>query len=536
MGGARVAVLRAEPLHPPSYSLHSPVDFTPTGKHGGQPWGGALGRENLLPMPWAWRMLMRGAGIACLSSPCRQRDQMEKRLGRDLTVGGVPRHLLAFSIPLLVGNFARTSYHIINIIWVGHLVGKDAVGAVGASFPIIFVLIGVFIGMSLATTVLVAQYYGAKNYDMVEKVASNSYLLSLIIGGVFSIAGILTSDYMLRLMDTPPENFSMASGYLKLNLAGFTMLYLDFLIHSILRGMGNTVVPLTFSCISMGLNAVIDPFFIGGFGPFPSHGLNGAAYATILSEAVTLVVSIAYVNKRSRMAAFNPRKFVFDKRITYLIFQLGLPSVAQQSLVSISVIIITALVNAFGSAATNAYGAVGRIDMFLFLPATSLGIAVSAMTGQNLGAGRPERVREIFKWGNILTSAMTVSISLVVVFLSKPILAAFGLGNDLRVVEIGATYMRIVGSCYIFFSVMCVANGIINGAGHTMITMAFTFLSLWVIRVPLSWLLSKTTLGTTGIWVGVSVSLIAAMIISLVYYSSGRWKKPVVKAARKTPG
>ena len=452
---------------------------------------------------------------------------MEKTIGTDLTVGSVPRHLLAFSIPLLIGNFARTSYHLINIIWVGHLVGKDAVGAVGASFPIIFVLIGVMVGMSLATTILVAQYYGAKKYDLVERVAGNSFFLTLVTGGLLSVAGILLSDPLLRLMDTPAANFSMASSYLKLNLIGFTMLYLDYQIHSILRGMGNAMIPLVFSCISMGINAFLDPFFIGGFGPFPLHGLDGAAYATIVSEVITLAFSIVYLNRKSGMAAFNPKKFVFDKEITGQLFRIGLPSVGQGSLVSISTMFVTGFVNAFGSAATNAFGAVGRIDMFVFLPAMSLGTAVSAMTGQNLGANRPERVGEIFRWGNVLASAMTISISLVVVFLPGTILSAFGLGGDPKVVEIGVSYMRIVGSCYVFFAIVSVSNGIINGAGHTMITMVFTLVSLWIIRVPLSWLLSKTSLGIAGIWAAIAFSFFVTMIVSLGYYYSGRWKKPV---------
>ena len=453
---------------------------------------------------------------------------MQKTIGTDLTVGSVPRHLMAFSIPLLVGNLARTSYHIINIIWVGHLVGKNAVGAVGASFPIILVFIGVFIGMSLATTILVSQYYGAKQYDMVERVASNSYPLSLMIGGLLSVSGILSSDFLLRLMKTPPENFALASSYLKLNLAAFALLYLDFLIHSILRGMGNTVIPLVFSCIAMGLNTLLDPFFIGGFGPFPLHGLNGAAYATIVSEVVTLIISIAYLNNKSGMAAFRPTKFILDKDITLQLFKIGLPSVVQGSLISVSTMFITGIVNSFGSAATNAFGAVGRIDMFVFLPAMSLGMAVSAMTGQNLGAGKAERIKDIFRWGNILTSFMTIPVSLFVVVFPETILLAFGLGDDANVVYIGVTYLRIVGSCYIFFSIMGITNGVINGAGHTFITMVFTLLSLWLIRVPLAWLLSKTFLGVTGIWVGVSLSFFVTVIISLVYYYSGRWEKPVV--------
>ena len=453
----------------------------------------------------------------------------KKKLGKDLTVGGIPGHILTYSVPMLVGNLARTSYHIINIIWVGHLIGKDAVGAVGVSFPIIFILIGIFVGMSMATTILVAQYYGAKKYDMVEKVVNNSFLLALVIGGFFTITGLLSSDLLLRLMKTPPENFAMASSYLKINLAGFVLLYLDFLIHSILRGVGNTVIPLVFSCISMGMNAIIDPFFIGGFGPFPLNGLNGAAYATLISQAVSLVISFIYLNKKDKMVAFNPRKLIFDRHTTSLLVKIGLPSVIQQSLVSLSVMFITTFVNAFGSAATNAFGAVGRIDMFVFLPAMSMGMAVSALTGQNLGANKPERIKDIFIWGNVMTSSITVFISLIVVFLARPILIMFGLGSDTNVMNIGIAYMRIVGSCYVCFAIMSVSSGVVNGAGHTMVTMFFTFLSLWAIRVPLAWLLSKTYLGLTGIWIAISLSFLITMIISLIYYFSGKWKKSLIE-------
>jgi len=457
---------------------------------------------------------------------------MNKKFGTDLTVGNIPRHLLVFSIPMLMGNLARTSHSIINIIWVGHLVGEDAVGAAGVSFPVLFVLMGLAIGISMATTILVSQYYGAKNYSMVEKVVSNSFSLSLIIGAFFTIAGILSSDFFLRLMGTPSENFAMASSYLKINLAGFIMLYLGFLINSILRGIGDTVTPLIFTSIGMGMNAILDPFFIGGFGPFPLHGLNGAAYATLISQATALGISIAYLNRKNHMVAFNPKKLILDKYITFLLFKIGLPSIIQQSLISISTMFITTFVNAFGSAATNAFGAVVRVDMFAFIPAMSMSMAVSALTGQNIGAGKPERVKDIFKWGVIMTSSITILISLIVVFLSKLILTMFGLGDDAKVMDIGITYLRIVGSCYIFFAIMFISNGVINGAGHTIITMVFSLLSLWVIRVPFSWLLSKTSLGITGIWVAVSLSFAITMIVSLTYYFSGRWKRLVIV---KTP-
>ena len=375
---------------------------------------------------------------------------MDKKFGTDLTIGSIPRHLLFFSIPMLLGNLIQISYSIINTIWVGHLVGEDAVGAVGISLPIIFVLIGLAMGISMAATILVSQFYGAKDYDMVEKVVNNSFSISLILGTVFIIVGIFSSDFLLRLMKTPPENFAMASSYLKISLSGFILFYLGILINSILRGIGDTVTPLMFMSIGIGMNAILDPFLIGGFGPFPSNGLNGAAYATIISQATALGISIAYLNRKNHIVAFNPKKLILDKHISFLFFKIGLPSVIQQSLVSIGNLFITTFVNSFGSSATNAFGAVGRLDMFAFMPAITMSMAVSALTGQNLGAGNLQRVKEIFKWGILMTSSITIFISLIVVFLSKLILIMFGLGNDAEVMKIGITYLHIVGSSYIF--------------------------------------------------------------------------------------
>jgi putative MATE family efflux protein len=285
---------------------------------------------------------------------------------------------------------------------------------------------------------------------------------------------------------------------------------------------------MVFMSIGLGLNALLDPFLIGGFGPFPHWGLKGAACATLISQVAAVAASIFYLNRRNHVIAFRPSKLSLDGRMTFLLFKIGFPSMVQQSLVSIGSLVVTAFVNSFGSAATNAFGATGRVDMVVFMPALSMSIAVSALTGQNLGAGRPERVKEVFKWGVVMTSSITLFISLVVVVLSRFILRMFGLGDDARVLDIGVAYLRIVGSCYIFLAIMFIANGVINGAGHTMVTMAFSLLSLWLVRVPVAWLLTRTGLGITGIWVAITLSFVASMAASLVYYSSGRWKKSTI--------
>lgn len=456
---------------------------------------------------------------------------MGATFGKDLTEGSIPKHLLLFSIPMLAGNAMQIGYSLINTIWVGHLIGEDAVGAVGVSLPVLYVLFGFAMGMSIATTIVVSQYYGAKDYGMVEKTVANAFSLCLVIASVLTVAGVLSSDHLLRLMATPPENFAMASTYLRINLAGFILFYFGMLVNFILRGIGDTVTPLIFMSVGLGLNAVLDPFFIGGFGPFPHWGLNGAAYATLVSQATAVAVNILYLNRKSHMIAFHPRKLMLDRHLSLILFKIGLPSIVQQSLVSIGSLFVLSFVNSFGSAATNAFGAVGRVDMIVFMPAMSMSMAASALTGQNLGARKAHRVKEIFRWGLVMTSSITILISLIAVFLSRLILMMFGLGDDPKVMDIGVSYLRIVGPCYLFFAVMFVSNGVINGAGHTMITMILSLLSQWLVRVPASWLLSKTSLGVQGIWVAVSLSFVVTMLASLLYYASGRWKtSTVIKA------
>lgn len=453
----------------------------------------------------------------------------KKQFGKDLTEGGIPGHLLRFSIPMLVGNLIQVGHSIVNTIWVGHLVGEDAVGAIGVSMPVIFVTIGLALGLTMASTILISQYYGAKDHAMLGRVVNNTFSLALILGIVMTVAGVLLSDWVLKLMKAPPENFAMASSYLKITFCGTLMVFMLFAIGAILRGIGDTVTPTVFMAVGIGLNIVLDPFAIGGFGPFPHNGLNGAAYATLTSQFAALATSIVYLNRKDHLVAFRLKKLTLDRHITLLIFRIGLPSIIQQSLISFGHMFILGIVNSFGAAATNALGAVARVDMFAFMPAMSLSAAVSAMTGQNIGAGKPERVKDVFKWGLAITSLMTLAITLIAVFLSGIILRMFGLGGDLKVMEIGTMYLRIVGVSYLFVGVLFVASGVINGAGHTMVTMILSVLSFWAIRVPGAWFLSKTTLGLTGIWLSVAGSFLIVTIMSLLYYYSGRWKKAVIR-------
>ena len=448
--------------------------------------------------------------------------------GKDLTVGSIPKHLLNFSLPMLAGNMLQSGYSIINMIWVGNIVGEGGLGATAVSFPIMFILIGIAAGVSMATAVLVAQFYGAKKYDRLKLVVDNSVYLQLVVSVVLITSGILCSNFLLRLMDTPAEIFAMSSSYLKISLSGIIFLYLMFTISSILRGLGDTVRPLMFMGAGVVLNAILDPFLIIGIFPFPKLGLNGAAIASVVSQAISLSIALIYLNRKNHLIAIDFKKLRFDRHITWLIAKIGFPSTVQQCLVSVGSAFVTKYVNFFGPAAIAAFGAAGRIDMVATMPAIAIGMAATALTGQNLGAKKPERVKEVFKWALLLGTAISGLVAVFAFSFPKIILSMFS--HNEPVLAIGVQYLHIVAPCYFLFALMFVSAGIVNGAGQTMIPMMLTLISLWAVRVPLAWHLSQhTALKAKGIWLAMAAGFLVTATISYLYYLTGRWKKAAAK-------
>jgi putative MATE family efflux protein len=452
----------------------------------------------------------------------------DKSFGKDLTVGSIPKHLVSFSLPMLIGNMLQSGYSIINMIWVGNIVGEGGLGATAVSFPIMFILIGIAAGVSMATAVLVAQFYGAKKYDQLKMVVDNSVYMQLALSVVLITSGILCTNFLLKLMDTPQEIFAMASGYLKISLSGVLFLYLMFTISSILRGLGDTVRPLMFMGAGVVLNAILDPFLIIGIFPFPKLGLNGAALASVISQAISLVIAVIYLNRKNHLIAIDFRKFRLDKHMIWLISKIGFPSTVQQCLVSVGSAFVTKYVNFFGPSAIAAFGAASRIDMVATMPAIAIGMAATALTGQNLGANKPERVKEIFKWALMLGTILSGIVAIFAFIFPRLILSMFI--HHEPVLAIGVQYLRIVAPCYFLFALMFVSSGVVNGAGQTIIPMMLTLISLWAVRVPLAWYLSQhTPLQAKGIWIAMAIGFVVTATIGYLYYLTGRWKKAAAK-------
>ncbi len=450
---------------------------------------------------------------------------MDNRFGKDLTIGSVPKNLIQFALPILIGNLLSTGYSVINTMWVGNLIGKEAVGAIAVSFPIFLGMIALCSGATMATSILISKAYGGKNHAQIQKIVNHSWTIGIMIILIVTIGGFLSCEALLKMLGTPVEIMKLATGYLKITIINFAGLYLSFLISAILRGIGDTVIPMICIIISTIVNAVLDPLLILGIGPFPKLGLNGAAYSVLIATTLTIVLGLAYTFYKYKKEPVNPSGLLFEKDTILEILKIGLPSFVQQMLISMGYAFITSFVNHFGAASTAAFGIASKIDSIVAMPAMAMMMAASALTAQNIGAGKPDRIKDILKCGILVNIPVILGISVLCVTIPQGIMRAFVKEAD--VIRVGIDYLRIVGAGYLFFIVFYVSNGIINGAGKTISTMVISFISLCVVRLPLAGLLSNTKLGIRGIWIAIVISFAACTLTSLLYYSFGKWREEV---------
>lgn len=443
---------------------------------------------------------------------------------KDLTQGSMLRQIIAFSLPMLLGNLLQALYNTVDSIWVGNFLGKEALGAVSVSFPIIFVLISMVVGITTAATVLVAQYMGAKQVAMVKKTINNTFLLISVSGIVVSIIGIFLSKDILRLINTPEEIMSMASSYLNIYLAGLVFMFGYNTTSAILRGLGDSKTPLIFLAIATVLNIILDPFLILGIGPFPRMEVAGAALATTISISVSFFTSIWYLNKKGHLLSIDFKEFKFDKELTLKTINIGLPAGLQMSAVSVGILVVNSVINAFGVDTVASFGMASKLEQFTMMPSQSIAMATSAIAGQNIGAGKKENVKETVKWSTILAIIISVAITLIAQLNPRLLLGLFT--DDQKLLTLGENNLRILSLSYIPYSMMFITNGMLRGAGDTLPTLIFSLTSLWLVRVPLAkYLSSLPQLGADGIWIAIVVSVTIGMLLSRIYYSTGLWKR-----------
>jgi len=426
---------------------------------------------------------------------------------------------------MLAGNVLQVAYSLVNAVWVGRYLGDQALAAVTISQPVIFILIAVAGGLTLAANILVAQDAGAHDWKRLQRVVQTSYVLITVISFVLLALGLFNIDHLLNLMQAPRDIYAASASYLRIVLWTLPFSFLIFLIGSILRGVGDSRTPMYFQAVSVIINAILDPVLIFGLLGAPRLGLNGTAWATLISQGIAVVALLIYAAAARPLVNPNWRRPRLDVSTAGLLVFIGIPTMVQQSVVSVSMLFIVRYVSAFGSTADAAFGAALRIDGVAFLPALTLGMAASTLAGQNIGACKLERVGEVFRWGGLLSGGISLAIMTMAMGMPWLLLRAFT--TDPEVIAIGTHYLRVVSLTYVFYAIMFVSNGVINGAGHTLVTTLISMVALLLVRLPLSGYLSHTMHSVTGVWYGMTLSVAVGMFLSIAYYLSGLWRHPI---------
>ncbi len=447
---------------------------------------------------------------------------------KDLTTGNEGRLLWDFTVPMLIGNVFQQSYNLVDSIIVGRVIGKSALAAVGASFPIIFLLVSLIIGATMGFSILISQFFGAKDTGSVRRAVDTAYVFLFSASLLATAAGLAFSGSILALLNTPADIFPQALVFLRVTFGGLVFLFGFNCVSAVLRGLGDSKTPLYFLVFSTLLNILLVIIFVKVL----RWGIAGSAWATVAAQGVSFLLAAAYLDRTNPMLRFRFRGFEFDRVIFRKSMSIGLPSGVQQMLVAAGMMALTRIVNGFGTDAVAAYTAAGRIDTFAVMPAMNLSAAISTFVGQNIGAGKMERVKKGFKTALYISGATSLLTTLAVVVFGWRLISMFN--PDPAVVSIGARYLLIVGGFYAVFSCMFVINGALRGAGDAFVPMIITVLSLWVIRLPVSSFLSGR-IGTDGIWWGVPIAWCAGLALAAGYYSTGRWKRLSLVKPRVEP-
>lgn len=439
-----------------------------------------------------------------------------------MTVGKESKLILQFAMPMLAGSVFQQLYNIVDSIIVGNFIGKEALAAVGASFPVIFVLISMIIGVAMGISIVISQYFGAKDFDSVRRAIDTMYISLFFASIVTTIAGIIFSEDIFRLLNLPEEVMPQALAYLKIYLLGMVGFFGFNSTSGILRGLGDSKTPLYFLIVSTISNIILDLLFVIVF----HMGVEGVALATVISQAGAFITAVLYLNKYHELINISIFKMKFDREIFKISFKIGLPTGFQHTFVSLGIMAIMGIVNSFGTDIIAAYSVASRLDAIATIPAMILSQALATFVGQNLGANKPERVRS----GLI----STIKITVVVTLITTGIIVVFGsifmraFTNDAEVIRVGSEYLTIVSLFYILFAIMFIFTGVMRGAGDTLIPMVISLLSLWLVRIPFAILLSNKMGSEVGIWWSFPVGWGIGLILAWVYYSTGNWKKKVI--------
>ena len=446
------------------------------------------------------------------------------RLPDKLLEGPILKSLLTLAIPIVIANMLQSAYQIIDAFWVGRL-GGAAIAAVSISFPVMFLMIALGMGLAMAGSTLTAQYRGAGNDEMVAHVAGQTLNMVAVLSIALSILGYVAAPALLHMMGVGPDVYPGALGFMRVSFVALLFNFAFFVFQSIMRSVGRPTLPVYIVLVTVILNFVLDPLFIFGWGPVPGYGVMGAALATLATQVLAAIAGMIVLRAGRHGIHLKPHNFIPDVAYMKRAFYLGAPASVEQSARALGLMILTFLIASFGTRTLAAYGVGSNILQVVIIPAFGLSMAISTLVGQNIGAGNIERAARIGRLGAELAFGILTGIG-VIVFLFAPAFAAFFVPRDPGVIAASAHFLRIMALAWGFMGIQIALIGVLRAAGNMVTTMMLTLTTQWVIQFPLAYILSKhTSLQDSGIWWAFPVSNVIAAAIVLAVYGRGDWKK-----------
>lgn len=442
---------------------------------------------------------------------------MKKSESSDLIHRSIAKSIFWFSIPLLVGNLFQQLYNTVDAYVVGNYVGKEALAAVGASSPIINMLIGFFMGLATGAGVIIAQYYGAEDSGRLKKAVHSSAALTLVMSVLLTVIGMIGTNPMLHAVGIPADVFPESSTYLMIYFAGISFNLIYNMGSGILRAIGDSKRPLYFLVIACVVNIILDFLFVKYF----RWGVAGAGYATLIAQAVAAVLVVVVLMRTDGPHQLVIKQIKFDMPILKKIIMIGLPTGIQQSIVSLSNVIVQSYVNAFGSNVVAGYSASIRIDGFVNLPLQSFNMAITTFVGQNIGAKQYDRVKKGSRSALWMTAAVIGAMAISLFFFGEEFIAIFN--SEPAVVEAGRTMQLAFVPFYIVLPIVQIYNGVLRGAGKSSVPMYIMVFNFVILRQIYLFFVTQMTNEVYYVFLGWPVTWITCAIMFIVYYHKVDW-------------
>ena len=451
---------------------------------------------------------------------------------RDMTQGAPWQRIMEFAIPMLIGNLAQQLYNTVDSIVVGKFVGDNALAAVGSASPILNLLLALFVGVSTGAGIIVSQHYGAGDREKLGTAIGNCITLAAIASVLSMALGLLITDPMLRLLNTPESIIGWCSDYLKiffLGAAGFTFYNI---LSGILRGMGDSVSALLFLLVACFLNIGMDVYFVAVL----EMGVAGVSLATVLAQAISAVFCLIKLLNMRSVFRLTPASLKLRRDSALRILQVGVPSGITQAIMSLSMLVVQSLTNSLGEFVVACNVIIMRVDGFAMMPNMSFGQAMSVYAGQNVGAGDVDRVLQGRRQGMAISVGFSCAITACLLLFGKTM---FGLFTDTgELIELAYRMMSIMAAGYIAVAVSQVLGGIMRGAGDTVTPMWISMFTTIVLRVPTAYILAWYTRCEAwpsgrpeALSVSLLVSWVLGAVLSAIAYSRGKWRRYVKEIA-----